>query len=160
MQYKRPSPVRLRPMESYGYGPWHVALLQDCKGSTTKIVTHTHISLLLDAMYEVSKRKEKWIPVVEVGPFSRLQDAQAFAKEWTEGARGVDSRIAYGERLYRESPVADLHLSIQCVSATTFSHNRQWATHTNLKVPTGAPPWVSLVPTVKQIQLIEKERAK
>lgn len=138
-------------MEDYGYGPWHVALLQDAKQTTTKVVTHTHISLLLDSLFEVSKSKERWVPLLEVGPFSKLQDALDFADKWTMGSRGLESRLRFGRELSLTMP---LDLSIQSVSVETYSRNRQWdrkeTTHISWKCP----------PSVKQIQAIERVRSK
>jgi hypothetical protein len=147
-------------MENFGHGPWHVAMIQDPKGTTTKIVTHTHVSLLLDAMHEVSKHKEKWIPLLEVGPFSHLEHARTFAREWTEGARGIDSRLTFGEQLYKkfqQSVEHDICLAIQCISVETYTKNRQWDNSLHIPKPN---PFLSLVPTVKQIQVIENDRKK
>ena len=153
-------------MEQYGHGPWHVALLQDHKGTTTKIVTHTHISLLVDAMFEVSKHKERWVPLLEVGPFSRLVDAQTFADEWTRGARGVESRLKFGEELFKQKVTNDtLYLAVQCVSVETFARNRKWSTliqpppHT-LQHYTAAMTMMMMTPNAKSIQMIEKNRSK
>jgi hypothetical protein len=150
-------------MEQYGHGPWHVALLQDHKGTTTKIVTHTHISLLVDAMYEVSKHKERWVPLLEVGPFSRLADAQAFADEWTRGARGVESRLMFGEGLYlRERDRFHLRMAIQSVSVDTFAKNHKWSGNSTAITALVPPPPLVMMMTsnAKSVQLIEKNRTK
>lgn len=143
-------------MEQYGHGPWQVVLVQDTVGTVTKIVTHTHIDLLLDAMYEVSKHKEKWIPLMEVGPFANLKIAKKFAREWTEGARGIDSRLLFGESLFRQYLAGDeqLCLSVLPIPVTTYVSNRQWDR------PSLPPSPISFVPSIKQIQMIEKNREK
>lgn len=142
-------------MEAYGHGPWHVVLLQDYKATTTKIVTHTHVSLLLDAMFEESKHKERWIPLLDVGPFERLPEALSFAKEWTDGARGAKSRIAHGERLHAQLQRRDIFLAIQSVSTDDFIKHRQWDQNENADVTL-----LHMPPKVKHIQAIEKQRIK
>lgn len=141
----------------FGYGPWQVALIQEQTSETTKVVVHSHICLLIDAMFEASKRKEKWVPLLEIGPFTDLEIAKTFAQEWTEGARGLDSRIRYGESLFirQRHHMPTLVLAVQTVSVDTYASNRQWNA---LKVP--MTPYMSQTPSIKQIQHIEKSREK
>lgn len=115
------------------------------------------MSLLLDALFHASKQRERWIPLLDVGPFACLDHAKQFAQEWMDGARGVESRLHFGEQLYdryKASVDSCITLSLQCVSIDTYNKNRQWDDYSR---HAGSE---TLVYNVKQIQAIEKTREK
>ena len=91
-------------MASFGYGPWFVALIEDCSHpGASEIFIHTYPENVVSVknLQQQHGKGRCWLIHFYVGPFSHMQQCLSYYNQWIK-SKQLKTRIEQGHKLFNE----------------------------------------------------------